>query len=534
MHANTARLYARRILEIAAMSAASMVSTTSMESAVIDKPKEWATNDLVEERKRFGENISSLGKTKISRVWAAGSRIASLALLWSPLAVLAPVAYMTGPNTKSNQLAWDYAVWSIEKAGPTFTKLIQWATTRNDIFSTVFIEHFVRLQDNTLGHTWSETQTLMEASYGKDYLDLFEFESGKPSKDTGSMIFTKKKDKILPIGSGCIAQVYKAKLKKDVGLLPAGSEVAIKVTHPNILHKVCVDFYILNKITEAIESIPFVHLDYLSMKDSVGQFRDIMLPQLDLRVEGRNLMRFRRDFADDPKVEFPQPVSKLMTEKVLVESFIHGQPILNYCDEARKNKAEDREELAKIGLETVMKMIFLYDFVHGDLHPGNIIVNRNKEARGNPLRVNMIDCGLVVEMGEQDHVNLVKVLGAFIKKDGYLAGELMIDASKKCNANAMDVDLFCSGLQRIVKADEEQNFLESVGDYVTDICFLSCKHKVKLEASFINAALACEIMEGIASRLYPTMKVQHIAMPMVFRAEVMHGLKEMKKKSFFG
>lgn len=168
-------------------------------------------------------------------------------------------------------------------------------------------------------------------------------------------------------------KVYKAKLKKDVGLLPAGSEVAIKVTHPNILHKVCVDFYILNKITEAIESIPFVHLDYLSMKDSVGQFRDIMLPQLDLRVEGRNLMRFRRDFADDPKVEFPQPVSKLMTEKVLVESFIHGQPILNYCDEARKNKAEDREELAKIGLETVMKMIFLYDFVHGDLHPGKFI-----------------------------------------------------------------------------------------------------------------------------------------------------------------
>lgn len=153
-----------------------------------------------------------------------GSRIASLALLWSPLAVLAPVAYMTGPNTKSNQLAWDYAVWSIEKAGPTFTKLIQWATTRNDIFSTVFIEHFVRLQDNTLGHTWSETQTLMEASYGKDYLDLFEFESGKPSKDTGSMIFTKKKDKILPIGSGCIAQ---GTLKRDCIVLCGDQDCVI-------------------------------------------------------------------------------------------------------------------------------------------------------------------------------------------------------------------------------------------------------------------------------------------------------------------
>jgi aarF domain-containing kinase len=147
--------------------------------------------------------------------------------------------------------------------------------------------------------------------------------------------------------------------------------------------------------------------------------------------------------------------------------------------------------------------------------------------------MNMIDCGLVIEMGEKDHVNLVKVLGAFIKKDGYLAGQLMIDAAKKCHANELDVELFCAGLARIIEEDEERNFLESVGDYVTDICFLACTHKVKLEACFINAALACEIMEGIASKLYPTMRVQHIALPMVFKAEVMHGLREMKKKSFF-
>ena len=290
-----------------------------------------------------------------------GSRIASLALLASPLAILAPVGYITGPNSRPNQLAWDYAVWSVEKAGPTFTKLIQWATTRNDIFPPDFIEHFTKLQDHTLGHSWDETEKLLEASYGKDYMDLFEFESGKEFR---------KKDKIRPIGSGCIAQVYKAKLKKSIGILPVGSEVAIKVTHPNILHKVCVDFYILNKITKAIESVPFLNLDYLSMKDSVGQFRDIMLPQLDLRIEARNLKRFRRDFADDPQVEFPQPVMDLTTEKVLVEAFIHGEPILNYCDEGRKEK-KDREHLAKIGLETVMKMIFLYDFVHGDLHPGS-------------------------------------------------------------------------------------------------------------------------------------------------------------------
>lgn len=519
---SVARLYARRIIELASLSAATMATTTSME-ALIEKPKEWATVDLVEQRKQFGKSISSLGKTRFSRVWAAGSRIASLALLASPLVVLAPLACITRPESRSNKLAWDYAVWSVEKAGPTFIKLIQWATTRNDLFSAEFVEHFSRLQDNTRGHSWKETEKLLKDSYGLNYNEIFEFESDKEVRQNG---------KIMPIGSGCIAQVYKARLKKGAGLLPAGSEVAIKVTHPNILHKVCVDFYILNKITSAIEAVPYLNLDYLSMRDSVQQFRDIMLPQLDLRVEAKNLKRFRRDFSDDPQIDFPRPVMDLTTDKVLVESFVHGEPILNFCDEGRK-PSKDREELAKLGLETVMKMIFLHDFVHGDLHPGNILVDRNLEVRSKPLRLNLIDCGLVVEMGEQDHVNLTKVLGAFIKKDGYLAGQLMIDASKKCEANALDMELFCKGLQTIIKKDAEQNFLESVGDYLTDICYLACTHKVKLEPAFINAALACEIMEGIASKLYPTMLVQNIALPMVFKAEVMHGLKEMKKKSSF-
>ena len=32
-----------------------------------------------------------------------------------------------------------------------------------------------------------------------------------------------------------------------------------------------------------------------------------------------------------------------------------------------------------------------------------------------------------VEMGEQEHKNLVSILGALIKRDGYEAGRLMVD-----------------------------------------------------------------------------------------------------------
>jgi len=507
------RLYARHLLTLAAAVATAeharrnfKVNSTLCET--IAKPSEWSSGiDLFERRAEFGKQISSLGSTKLSRVWAAGSRIVSLSLLACPLFVLTPLAALAGKDSKIDKFTWEYALWSIEQAGPTFIKLTQWASTRNDLFSAEFVSNFSRLQDETRGHSWNETVKLLTKTFGADYDALLQLDT-------------------TPIGSGCIAQVYRATLQKPTSLHPKGAQVAVKVQHPHILHKVCVDFYILNKITAFLESIPFFHMDYLSIKDSVDQFRDIMLPQLDLRVEAANLSRFRRDFANEDQVTFPQPIHELTTADVLIESFVNGEPILNYLREHHTD--EERQELATIGLETVMKMIFLHDFVHADLHPGNILVDRNTSKRGSPLRLNMIDCGLVVEMGEREHVNLTKILGAFIKRDGLSAGQLMVDTAKKCQATDRDVELFCQGIQNICDEDEQNNFLENVGDYLAEICFLACRHKVKLEAAFINAALACEIMEGIASSLYPSMEVQRIALPMVVKAELMHGLKGFK------
>jgi aarF domain-containing kinase len=72
----------------------------------------------------------------------------------------------------------------------------------------------------------------------------------------------------------------------------------------------------------------------------------------------------------------------------------------------------------------------------------------------------------------------------------------------------------------------QQNFVEHVGDYIADICYLAVKHKVKLESTFISAALAVEIVEGIATQLYKDIQVTSTALPMIMRAEMMHRLKE--------
>lgn len=517
------RLYARRILEIAAASAASRSFVTKLEDSggsQIEKPsywKDWERKDWTEDL------IQEIGDSKWARFWSACSRILQLSVIAAPLAVLLPAGRLLGGTVED--WSWQYSLFGIEQAGPTFIKFVQWATTRQDMFSPEFCLYFGKLQDNTEGHPWSETEKILRRELGQTV--LIKGGNDLPSRSNSSDGSNSAEKGIIqlerePIGSGCIAQVYRGALLQPVGQYPAGTELAVKVQHPGIWRKVCLDFYLLNKVASFLEDLPVLNLRYLSLVDTVRQFRDMMLPQMDLTLEASHLRRFNRDFASEEQVSFPRPLSHLTTEKVLTETFIEGRPIMEFT--SKSTDPELRKNLAYLGLETTLKMIFLHDFLHGDLHPGNILVSESPDKDPNKVKLHLLDCGLVVEMGPDQHVNVVKILGAFCRRDARLAAELMVDASSSVQASPLDVELFCLGIEQICMRDQELNFIENVGDYITDICYSACRHRVKLEACFINASLAVEIVEGIATALYPDILVAKSALPLIVQAEVMHRL----------
>mmetsp|Transcript_15946 Transcript_15946/g.21875 ORF Transcript_15946/g.21875 Transcript_15946/m.21875 type:complete len:135 (-) Transcript_15946:615-1019(-) len=101
------RLYARHLLSVAFAVAATETARSNLWKSkseceeYIAKPTEWKSAiDLETRRKEFGKQISSLGSTKVERAWAAGSRIVSLTLLASPLLLLAPLAFLSGRDSK--------------------------------------------------------------------------------------------------------------------------------------------------------------------------------------------------------------------------------------------------------------------------------------------------------------------------------------------------------------------------------------------------------------------------------------------------
>ena len=81
-----------------------------------------------------------------------------------------------------------------------------------------------------------------------------------------------------------------------------------------------------------------------------------------------------------------------------------------------------RKALARVGVDAVCKMIFHDNLLHGDLHPGNILVTR--DATRDPA-VCFLDAGICVELGAKEHVHLVRVLSALMRHDGDAAGRLL-------------------------------------------------------------------------------------------------------------
>jgi aarF domain-containing kinase len=79
------------------------------------------------------------------------------------------------------------------------------------------------------------------------------------------------------------------------------------------------------------------------------------------------LKRFNKNFESNDQISFPRPIDELTTPTVLVETFCEGTPIIEYTKPGAATN--ERKQLAYLGLEMTLQMIFLHDFIHGDLHP---------------------------------------------------------------------------------------------------------------------------------------------------------------------
>ncbi|CAI4211725.1 unnamed protein product [Parascedosporium putredinis] len=419
-----------------------------------------------------------------------GARFLHLTVIFVPVLLAVPVMWVgrkqsDRDNERVGALWWyAFLVQAMEWAGPAFIKLGQWAASRTDIFPTQMCDVMSKLHSHAPAHSMHETRKIIEAAFG-----------GQKFED----IFSEFDER--PLGVGAIAQVYKAKLRPDLAIpsdadlerepwnlrqdvvrnvqhilkqtpqrVPSHS-VAVKVLHPRVEKIVRRDLRIMGFFARVLDIIPSI--EWLSLPDEVGQFGDMMKLQLDLRIEAANLARFRKHFKDRTTAWFPYPYPELTTRNVLVEEFANGIPLSAFLDYGGGVFSTD---IADEGLDAFLRMLLLDNFVHADLHPGNIMPPndatelvrsrlephlRNKdpeswraelqrlEREGYRPQLIFIDAGLVTELNNTNRQNFLDLFRAVAEFDGYKAGNLMCERCRQPDA-VIDKEVFALKMQHLV------------------------------------------------------------------------------------
>ncbi|KAG0143300.1 hypothetical protein CROQUDRAFT_717259 [Cronartium quercuum f. sp. fusiforme G11] len=488
--------------------------------------------------------------------------------------------------TERRSTRWWYAllVHAMQCAGPTFIKLAQWAGSRTDLFPSTLCEKFGKLHSNGKPHSMKYTRKIVEQAFGKPFEEIFEaFEEE-------------------PLGIGAVAQVYRATLRpdllppnyldpkhieqkkllrvsmKEIPTIKPTPSVAIKILHPNVAKIIERDLKLMKFFSHLINLFPGA--EWLSFPEEVEMFGQLMKSQIDLRKESQNLMEFEKYFKFRQDINFPRPILNYSSKEVLVEEFIDAIGLKLFL---KAGGGPFDHRISDLGLDAFLNMLLIDNFVHADLHPGNIMVKLYKPTPRNPLRtlwrklthepepeataeqeaqtievvhklralartgpeawtaelerldaegyepeLVFIDSGLITTLSPKNRQNFLELFEAIAAFDGYRAGKLMVERCRTPEL-VLDEETFALKIQHLALAVKSQTFSLAtikISDVLVAVLHAVREHHVKLEPDFINTILSILLLEGIGRQLNPEMDLFKSALPILRSLGSIESLRE--------
>ena len=265
----------------------------------------------------------------------------------------------------------DILINNIKKSGPVIIKLFQWFSNN----SSKFLEYDNKYSKIII----KKKMALLQDNCEKRDVERIIKRIKKKVKDFNIDNFNME-----PIGIGSIAQVHKYNNK------------IIKVLHKNIKNEMNTDILLIKNIIEIIKKDNENNLsDTLKLLNVINfdKISNELLKQINLVNEYKNLNLFK-----DININFLKfPKIYLVSTNILIEEFIEGNKITFF----------ENDELKYIECKIKIFIVFLsminIGVIHGDMHDGNILIDKNNN-------INLIDFGIIRKISKNDTINIKKLI----------------------------------------------------------------------------------------------------------------------------
>lgn len=345
--------------------------------------------------------------------------------------------------------------------GATFIKIGQILSARPDVLPAWMIEELQTLQDQVPPFGFNAARSAVESDLGRSLEEIFEeFERE-------------------PIAAASVSQVHKA-------ILADGEVVAVKVRRPGIANTMRRDLSIISAVSRFIDLLP--GMSNIGLTRMSREFAKKIQSQLDFPLEVRNNKRFEENLSDFEFVRVPHIHEELCGANVITMEFIEGKKLSEILDDPPVDLALMAERM----IDIYLSMAFRDFFVHADLHPGNMLIDR----KGNYV---LLDTGLVHEVPEHYAKKFIRLYMSLLSMDGELIVNTYLDNAE---VRPPSVDEAIRDTKALVEKYQDISFSDfEIGKGLVEIMTILRRHRIYLDAELTGFFLSEITFEGVAKML---------------------------------
>ncbi len=250
----------------------------------------------------------------------------------------------------------------LEKLGPTYIKLGQILSLREDLLPKAITDELKKLLDKLPAVSYERFKELIVESLHLPLNTMYRWIDPKP------------------LGSASLAQTHRARLVTN-------EKVVIKVLKPGVRTLIERDTRLLRFFGRLLN----IFLARYQPARIIDEFSAYTLREVDLRFEADNAETFSAYFKNEPEVRFPRIYRQYSSRDVLCMEYFHGiKPDENAL---KKLTADQRRQAIDLGIGAVVRMIYRDGFFHADLHPANLMIFKKPGSK--EISVGFIDLGMV-------------------------------------------------------------------------------------------------------------------------------------------